>query len=78
MITLARAKCPRCGFVVVAASTTERDALCRAHDWEAHQDPSLDEVRRACNRTDIRRGRAVLARLARFRRRRQRQTQGGE
>lgn len=36
-VTLARAKCPRCGFVVVAASLTAKAALCRAHDAEAHQ-----------------------------------------
>jgi uncharacterized protein (UPF0212 family) len=35
-VTLARAKCPRCGFVVVAASVAARKALCIAHDAEVH------------------------------------------
>lgn len=34
--TLLRAKCPRCGLVVAAASPAARTALCRAHDREAH------------------------------------------
>ena len=34
--TLSRAKCPRCGVVVVAASPAACDALCRAHDAEVH------------------------------------------
>jgi len=40
MITLARAKCPRCGLVVVAASPATRDQLARAHDAEVHHIPS--------------------------------------
>ena len=36
MVTLSRAKCPRCGFVVVAASPEMKDTLCVAHDREAH------------------------------------------
>jgi len=36
MMTLARATCPRCGIVVVAASPAARDVLCRAHDAEVH------------------------------------------
>ena len=35
-VTLARAKCPRCGIVIVAASPIERDKLARAHDEEVH------------------------------------------
>jgi len=35
-VTLARAKCPRCGHVVVAASPVFKDSLCRAHDLEVH------------------------------------------
>ncbi len=37
--TLSRARCPRCGFVVVAASPKMCDALCRAHDAEYHPRP---------------------------------------
>ena len=74
MIALSRATCPRCGFIVVAASGKMKDELCRAHDWEIHQLPSVDEVKRAFARSDIPRARAVLDRLAR--RRRFRQAQG--
>ena len=43
---------PRCGFIVVAASGKMKDELCRAHDWEVHQLPSIDEVKRAFDRSD--------------------------
>ena len=35
-MSLARAKCPHCGLVVVAASVKAKIALCRAHDAEVH------------------------------------------
>jgi uncharacterized OB-fold protein len=55
MNTLSRAKCPRCGFVVVAASPAMKDELCRAHDREVHQLPSAAELIAAfesCRGTD--------------------------
>ena len=35
-VTLCRAKCPYCGFVVAAVSPEARDAACRAHDAVYH------------------------------------------
>jgi hypothetical protein len=40
MLTLARAKCPRCGWVISAASPEFRDQLARAHDAEVHHIPA--------------------------------------
>lgn len=38
LVALSRAKCPRCGHVVVAASPRFRDYLTAAHDREVHDE----------------------------------------
>lgn len=40
-VVLARAKCPRCGFIVVAASYDARDAACHDHDDAVHCDTAV-------------------------------------
>ena len=55
MVCCARAKCPRCGFQVSAASPYFRDVLARTHNFEAHgihsAEPSLASPADACRET---------------------------